>query len=355
MTAPWDLLIARDDPSTSELREASPGEPGPGEALLRMDRAGVTANNVTYAVLGDTLRYWEFFPAPHGWGRVPLWGFAEVAASRAEGVEVGQRVYGFLPSSSHLLVSPSRVGTHGFRDAAEQRAGLSAVYNSYTLTTGDPAYEAQREDLQVLYRPLFITSFTIAEQLADGGAFGAETVVLSSASSKTAYGTAALLHDAGTRVVGLTSPANLEFTQALGCYDEVLEYGQLDRLHQVPTAYVDMAGSVLLRERLHAHLREQLVLDLIVGVTHQDTGRAGELQGAKPTLFFAPEVIRRRTAEWGRAGFDQRFGAAWQRFVPSAEQWVDVVPAHGPQALKDVWSEMVAGRPAPREGHVLTF
>ncbi|MGZ4575686.1 MAG: DUF2855 family protein, partial [Mycobacteriaceae bacterium] len=112
---------------------------------------------------------------------------------------------------------------------------------------------------------------------------------------------------------------------------------------------------VQLRERLHAHLREQLVLDLIVGVTHQDTGRAGELQGAKPTLFFAPEVIRRRTAEWGRAGFDQRFGAAWQRFVPSAEQWVDVVPAHGPQALKDVWSEMVAGRPAPREGHVLTF
>jgi NADPH:quinone reductase-like Zn-dependent oxidoreductase len=355
MTAAWDLLVSTEDITTTELREAPLPEPGEGEVVLAVSRAGVTANNVTYAVLGDTLRYWRFFPAPDGWGRVPLWGFADVVASRAEGVTEGQRLYGYLPTSSHLLVRPDRVGPHGFRDAAAHRSELSAVYNAYALTTGDRSYDAAIEDLQVLYRPLFTTSFALAAELAEGGARGAGTVVLSSASSKTAYGTAFLLQGGAARVVGLTSVGNRAFVEALGCYDEVLTYDEVDRLPLGPTAYVDAAGDQGLRERLHDHLREHLVLDLILGVTHQDTGRAQVVHGARPTQFFAPDVIRDRTAEWGRAGFEQRLGQAWARFVPRAREWVDVVPGHGPAELAQVWAEVAAGRAAPRTGHVLTF
>ena len=93
MTEAWDLLVSTDDIATTELRAAERPEPGEGEAVLALSRVGLTANNVTYAVLGQTLRYWQFFPAPPAWGRVPLWGFADVVASRAEGVEVGQRCY----------------------------------------------------------------------------------------------------------------------------------------------------------------------------------------------------------------------------------------------------------------------
>jgi hypothetical protein len=42
----------------------------------------------------------------------------------------------------------------------------------------------------VLYRPLFFTSFMLADQLAHDGAAGAQVLALSSASSKTAYGSA---------------------------------------------------------------------------------------------------------------------------------------------------------------------
>ena len=50
----------------------------------------MTANNITYAVMGDVMSYWDFFPTgEEGWGVLPTWGFAEVEASEAEGVEEG--------------------------------------------------------------------------------------------------------------------------------------------------------------------------------------------------------------------------------------------------------------------------
>jgi hypothetical protein len=95
------------------------------------------------------------------------------------------------------------------------------------------------------------------------------------------------------------------------------------------------------------------VLDLVVGVTHQDGSRAGTLAGARPTGFFAPDRMTTRTADWGREGLDQRFGDAWRRFAPVAEQWVDVQVSNGPEALREVWLEVLGGRSDPRTGHVL--
>jgi hypothetical protein len=345
----WTLTVARDDLSSTDVVEHEVPEPADGEAVLRVDRVGLTANNVTYAVLGESFRYWDFFPAPPGRGTVPLWGFADVVASRADGVEEGLRVYGYLPTASHLVVRPARPDARGFRDASEHRAALPSPYNAYAATTGDPAYEPDREDLQVLYRPLFFTSFVLADQLAESAP---PVVVLSSASSKTAYGTAFLLRGQ-RRIVGLTSSSNTGFTASLGLYDDVLPYEAVTELAQEPTAYVDLAGSAAVRQSLHDHLRTSLELDLVVGVTHQDGGRAGTLSGARPQVFFAPDRMRRRTADWGREGLDDRFAQAWRSFAPAVEGWVDVVVGHGPDELARVWREVLAGRSAPREGNVL--
>jgi hypothetical protein len=349
-TSAWALEVARDELSRTRLLDLAVPEPAEGEAVLRADRVGMTANNVTYAVIGEAFHYWDFFPAQQpGSGRVPLWGFAEVVASRAEGVDVGARVYGFLPTASHLVVRPDRVDAGGFRDAAPHRAALPAAYNAYALAAGDPSYEPDREDLQVLFRPLFLTSFLLADQLQDTPG----TVVLSSASSKTAYGAAFLLRGAGRQVVGLTSPGNLAFTQSLGCYDRVLVYDEVTSLPQEPTAYVDLAGSSAVRQALHEHLADRLALDLVVGVTHQDGGSAGRLPGPRPTVFFAPDRLRQRTEDWGRTGLDERFAQAWGSFVPVVEGWVDVTTGSGPQALEAAYLEVLSGRSDPRTGHVL--
>jgi NADPH:quinone reductase-like Zn-dependent oxidoreductase len=352
----WTLAVARDDLSDTTLIEQDVPAVGAGEALLRVDRVGMTANNVTYALMGDAMHYWDFFPAEPGFGRVPLWGFADVVESGTDGVEAGTRVYGYLPPSSHLLVQPARVDERGFRDGRDYRQALPSPYNVYALTTADPAYEAHRENLQVLYRPLFYTSFMLADQLEDNRYFGADVLVLSSASSKTAYGAAFLLKGQGPEVVGLTSSGNVEFTESLGCYDRVIAYDKISDLDATrPTAYVDVLGSTDVRMQLREHLGTRLVHDAVVGITSQESFGAAGLTDPQPAFFFAPDQIHKRTGDWGREELDRRFGDAWQRFAPVVEGWVDVVEHHGPEALRDVWLEVLSGKSAPRAGNIVTF
>jgi hypothetical protein len=350
----WDLQVAKDDLTRTRLIDADEPQAGAGEVVLKVDRVGLTANNVTYAVLGDAMSYWQFFPADEGWAHVPLWGFADVVDAKVDGVEVGQRFFGYYPTSSHLVVQAGQVTGAGFRAVDAHRAALPSPYNGYQLVDSDPAYEKDREDLQALYRPLFFTSFLLADFLTDNGFFGAATAVFSSASSKTAYGTAFLLE--GIRRVGLTSAGNVAFTESLGCYEQVLTYDEVRSLPaDVPTLYADMAGSKELRSELHAHLGDALVHDAVVGITHFDeTGSGGEtLPGAKPTFFFAPDQMVKRRADWGPNGIEDRYGEAWRRFVPHVEGWVDVVEGRGPQALTDVWLEVLGNKSAPRVGNVL--
>ncbi len=352
----WDLRVDRADLTRTAIIEVPPPEPSAGQALLRVERVGMTANNVTYAVFGDAMRYWDFFPtddidgAPQG--RVPLWGFAEVERSNVAGVEEGTRLYGYLPTSSHLLVEPAKVDERGFRDASAHRRDLPTPYNGLTTTSADPAYDAGLEDLQVLYRPLFMTGFMLADFLSDHGFFGARSAVISSASSKTAYGAAFLLD--GIHRVGLTSATNRGFTESLGCYDEVLTYDEVDQLAQVPTVYVDIAGDAGLRRRVHERVAP--VHSAVVGAAHHDAAPdpvGDALPGGAPTFFFAPDQMRKRYADWGPHGVEERHAEAWSRFAPVVADWVDVQVGEGADGLRAAWLETLAGATSPRAGLVV--
>jgi len=349
----WDLLVDRSDHTRTSLVETAAADLAPGQVRLRVDRVGMSANNVTYAVLGDLLRYWEFFPATEGWGRVPLWGFCEVEESTVAELVPGARFFGYLPTSSHLVVEPERVGAKGFRDGAAHRRSLPPVYNRLTATAGDPSYEPGREDLLAVYRPLFMTSFVLADFLLDNAFFGAQAVVLSSASSRTAYGTAYLLE--GVHRVGLTSPGNAAFVRSLGCYDEVVTYDDL-RLPSSPAVYVDVAGDQVLRRRVHEAV--PLVHSAVVGAAHHDAApdpSAEGLPGPQPAFFFAPDQVRKRSAEWGPEGVDAAHAKAWERFAPWLESWVEVRTGSGPEGLREAWLAALAGREDPRVARVVAL
>jgi hypothetical protein len=354
-TMAWDLLVDRADLAHTELVDVDAPEPADGQVVLRVDRVGMTANNVTYAVFGDAMKYWDFFPAGERdgvvYGRVPLWGFSEVARSTVPGVEEGTRLFAYLPTSSHLVVEPSNVGPKGFRDASPHRQQLPAPYNGLTSTTGDLAYDPDLEDLQILYRPLFMTSFVLADFIQDNDAFGADSVVISSASSKTAYGTAFLLD--GLHRVGLTSAGNREFTESLGCYDEVVTYDEIADMPPVKALFVDIAGDAAVRRAVHERLAP--VHSAVVGAAHHDAppDLGGDLPGAHPTFFFAPDQMRKRHADWGPDGVEERHAEAWTRFAPVVADWVDVVVAEGPEGLRADWLEVLAGSTPPRTGHVI--
>jgi hypothetical protein len=351
MISRWTVVVDRDDLTKTEVLHdelPEPSELSDCEVLLRVHRVGLTANNVTYGVIGDLIGYWRFFPTTaEGRGVIPLWGFADVVESTVDSLPAGTRVYGYLPMSSHLVVR-AKLTSAGFVDTSDHRAELPAVYNSYLVTTNDPAYDAQLEDLQVLYRPLFMTSFLLADQVADNDFYGARTVVISSASSKTAFGTAQCLRDRGVRLVGLTSPRNVEFASSLGLYDTVLPYDAAVDVE--PSVYLDFSGSSDVRATLHDRLGAELVKDISIGLTHQAAS-----QDPRSQFFFAPEQLRKRSADWGPDGLAQRFGTAWQSFTAQAADWVAITQRSGPDELVDVWQSVLRGKTNPNTADVITF
>ncbi len=353
-----DFLIARDDLERTRVADGEPIQAGPGQAVLRIDHFGLTSNNITYAQFGVAMSYWNFFVAPEGWGRMPVWGFAEVSSSEAEGLEAGTRVYGYLPPSSELLVEPTRVGPHGFVDGATHRAALPAAYNGYSATSADPVYDAEHEDEQMLLRPLFFTSWLIDDFLRDSDMFGAPTVILSSASSKTASALAFLLsRDHAAEVIGLTSARSAEFTRGLGVYDHVISYDELDDLPEGRAVYVDMAGNAEVRGAVHRHFADDLAHSAVVGATHHDSMGAvpDELPGPRPTFFFAPDRVVKRSSDWGRAGLEQRIADSWRPYLDWVAGWLKVIHGAGPEDLEGAYRDLLAGRIDPASAHVLTL
>jgi hypothetical protein len=353
-----DFLVAKDDLHSCRFLETEPPELEPGQALLAVDTFGLTSNNITYATFGEAMSYWSFFPAEDGWGRVPVWGFAEVSASRQEGLEVGARVYGYLPPSTELLVTPTRVGERGFTDGSPHRAKLPPAYNGYVRSDCDPIYDAEHEDEQMLLRPLFFTSYLIDDFLDDSALFGAGTVVLSSASSKTASALAFLLsRRGGVDVVGLTSARSADFARGLGVYDHVLAYEEIGTLGRERAVYVDMAGDASVRDAVHGHYREELAHSAVVGATHHD--RMGQLPdalpGPRPMFFFAPDRVTKRSADWGREGLDQRLAEAWLPYLEWTGTWLDVLHGDGPEAVERAYLDLLDGRIDPAKAHVLSL
>jgi Protein of unknown function (DUF2855) len=357
-----DFIVARNDLQqckTIETRLPDAAELPDGALLIRIDRFAFTANNITYAVLGDQLKYWQLFPAPEGFGDIPVWGFGDVIASRHPGISEGESLFGYFPMATHLVIEAADVSRRGLRDAAAHRQGVAPVYNIYARVSGDAAYAGRQGDYQALLRPLFMLSFLVDDFLAENEFYGARSVMLSSASSKTAFGLAHLLHTQrkDIRVIGLTSAANADFVQSLGCYDEVVTYDRVTSMpSDQPVAFVDMAGNSALRETLHRHFGDQIKYSGRIGLTHRGTSPdEPQLPGAKPAWFFAPDQIRKRAREWGPGGIEMRFGNAWSGFAPMLDSWLNVIEGKGPATVKQVYLDTLNGRVPPDQGHILSL
>ena len=356
----FTLQIRKDHLPTTRWHERADEPLAPGQVRVRIEHFALTANNITYAAFGEAMNYWRFYPAgEEGWGVIPVWGFATVVESTHPEVPVGERVYGYFPMASHTVLTPVRVNPGGWSDGAPHRAELHPVYNQLTRCAADPFYTADTEAVQALLRPLFITSWLIDDFLADNDFFGARVMLLSSASSKTAYGTAfQLAQREGIEVVGLTSPGNLAFCESLGCYDRVLTYDPLDTLAaDLACVYVDFAGNDELRRAIHTRF-VNLKHSSSIGGTHiEHLGTARDLPGPRATLFFAPAQIKKRATEWGPARLNQRLVAAWQAFSTAVTQpgtpWIVVQTHHGRAAVEAAYGQVLSGRGDPRLGHML--
>jgi hypothetical protein len=367
MTTSTDFIVSRSNLREGKFVDTQLPELKAGQVLLKVDKFALTSNNITYGAAGDTIGYWKFFPAQEGWGRIPVWGYADVAASKNDALPVGERVYGYLPISTDVIVDPAKVTQMTFVDGATHRQSLPPVYNQYQRVAADAAYFKGRENEIALFRPLFSTSFLIDDFLADNDFFGGRNVVLASASSKTSLGLAQLLHDhrkGQVKVIGITSAANVPFVKRTGYYDDILTYDEIAKLDaRIPTVLVDFAGNRKVVAEIHTHMGDQLKYSCIVGATHWENLAHGgsltqaervHLPGAKPTLFFAPDRIVKRAADWGNASLMQRIGGALTTFAASSKSWMHVVEGRGKSAIEKTYADFIANKTNPAEGHILS-
>lgn len=351
-----DILIDKADLAkvrrTSGSAERALAE---GEARVAIERFGLTANNVSYAAMGDALGYWAYFPAEdEGWGRLPVWGFGRVAESRSDHVQEGERIFGYLPLSSHLIVTPDAPSALCFSDATAHRTGLHPWYNRYYRCDADPVFSAATADLQPILWALFMTGWMLARELTDT----VDEVIVSSASSKTALSLAwALAQAGGARPVGMTSAANRAFVEARGVYDRVLTYDDVTSDEAAArVAYVDIAGNAAATSAAHVALGEQLVDSVLVGATHRAPATSPlPMPGPAPRFFFIPNVAEEHAAADGLAAYHQRFADAWKGFAGWAGDWLDLERGQGADAIEATYGRIVAGDAAPDRGALLDW
>jgi hypothetical protein len=348
--------VRTDDLRTTRLVRAAVPHPRHGQVLLRVRRFALSANNLTYGTLGEAAGYWRIFPASEpGWGRLPMWGYADVAASAHPDVAVGRELFGYVPMGTHLLVTPARVNARGLTDGSEHRRSLAPAYNAYRWCDADPLHDPAHADELALFLPVFLLPFLFDAFLADHKDFGAGGVVVTSASSKASLGLARLLAGRGVAVTGLTSPRNAAFAGSVAAFARVLTYDRVADLAREPAVLVDVAGAAAVRRAVHEHLGDRLAYSATAGATHRDAADHEPLPGPEPVWFFAPDHLRDRVRDWGGAGFDERFGKALRDFAGWTRTWLTITRADGPEAVRAAYLAVAEGAATPDTGHILAL
>lgn len=355
------LIVDRNDFSRTEFVDVSSGDLADDHVRIEIISFALTANNITYMAVGDMIGYWKYFDPKHygitrpDMGCMPVWGYGVVRESKCEKVNVGAQVYGFFPVAKHIDVRPVKCNVRGFQDGVAHRADLHSVYNVYIYTKNDPSFLPAFDELQPVLRPLFTTSFLLDDFFGEQNHFGARQIIVLSASSKTALGTAFCLKQrGGIRLVGLTSRVNAEFVQGTGFYDEVVNYESIASLDpNAKTALIDMAGNGRINGALYDHFGYNIVYNCMVGKSHWQGERPPKITvGAPPVMFFAPDQAKKRIGEWGGAGFAKKMGARWIPFCENAQHWMTIESYDGAVDVLECYNNLLAGRVDPSRGQI---
>jgi len=336
-----------------------------GEILLKIEKFSFTANNVTYGVAGDTIGYWQFFPASENvngeWGCIPMWGFAKVVISNNKEIEEGERVFGYFPPAKELAINPIKISSQAFMDGKEHRKELPPVYNNYVRLNGEENYDASMDNIRALLFPLHITAFCLCDALEEKSYEGASQIIIVSASSKTAIGLAQGLADTkdAPKVVGLTSKNNAKFVESLGCYDEVISYDDLENVSNDLSVMVDMSGNQSILSTVQESLGDKMLKCITVGMTHWD--KAGTAEEAlvqaelqeRTEFFFAPAHIQKRNNDWGKEGYNERTSIFMNARATQSLEWMQIKEVSGLDNFTQTYEEIVSGNINPNEGIIV--
>lgn len=319
----WSIDVERFDPRNSAVSMITKTD----KPILAVERFALTANVLTYAATGNDYGYWSLYPAASGRGHVPVWGYA-TGTTPDDGLSTS--VFGLLPMASHVALD-LRATRNGWRETSDTRALLNPVYNRYAHAEGTIA----QRNANMLFRPLLIAAFVLDQWLQEEARFGADAILVTSASSKTALGLAMLAQN-HTSVIGVTAPSRLDFVRDTEMFDTVLPYGGAVT-REGTVAIVDFAGD----DRMLADMQRQL------GNRCKRVVRIGRTHWSAPSCdagrFFAPVHIERLVRAWGAEAFEERLSTTIDRFETLSAAWFTKRYLDGADAILKGYRELADG------------
>jgi hypothetical protein len=139
----------------------------PGQIGLAIDSFSFTANNITCAAAGDMLGYWQFYPPVSddslGWGIISVWGFASVVDSCCDQITVGERLFGYFPQATQVVMQPAQITEHRLMEESTHRAELPTTYNSCTRIPKGAGSDKRAEVERMFLWPLQVPSVVLIE------------------------------------------------------------------------------------------------------------------------------------------------------------------------------------------------
>lgn len=364
-----------------------------GEIRMRVDKVGLSANNNFYAQMGEApfLKFFAVYPVAHrpDLANVPAWGTATIVESNHPDFAVGEQYRGFLHMSNVVQMKAKRTA-EGFVASGGNRDKLNKAYNGFIRVKDSKASpfagSGPRADLATIAAPGALSGLLLCELLRMNRFYGANSIVLTSASSKLSLATAFLLkaeREQGTitRIIGYSAAKNAPFVRATGLFDDVLTYEEdLPTDPTLKPVFIDVAGDATVYRRIQKRLAKALA----VGGTHSKAkastftafspGGIVKMVGSMvappsvatwldrhldPTLemFFAPTVMTQLVARWGRATLDERCDAALAQFVDAALEhgWIKIVRAEATSAIQAEYRRIVEGTVPPSEAIIVSL
>lgn len=276
-------------------------------------------------------------------------------------------------------------------------------YNQVIRCAGDPLYDPSpvKEDLTMLYRPLFWTSFWCEDWLFHGFPEhyrGATNFLISSASAKTAFALAYCIkrrvaNDLKAKglvgkvnVVGLTSSKNVEFTKGLGLYDSVLEYGTFKESGEVDVkgegkwVYLDVSGNDDLNQKVYQHFvqaqaKDKLVSAVMLGLTTLSPSASAQAESvnlmklpesasstpATPkkedkleleTFFTVEWLAHRRANSLTVPQIAEMQAEAWAALMRDGQSWVRLERLYGAEKVKAEYERIGKHGLGPEVGQI---
>ena len=272
---------------------------------------------------------------------------------------MGERLFGYFPPADYLKMQPEKISEQRLFDGSSHRAQLPPTYNSYSRVQQEPGYDPDMDALRMLLWPLHVTAFCLYDKLHAQHWYGAQRIIILSASSKTSIGLAMGLHEDADapEVVAVTSARNQRFVDGLGVYQRSLSYDELDQLDDaVPSVIVDMSGNGGVLNDLQRQLGSALKYCIRVGLTHwEQAGSATPANDERSEFFFAPAHIQQRSRDWGADGFARQSSAYLQRSARQSRDWLQIEILDGLDALQQHYPQICAGTVDPARGLIVSL